>query len=118
MTIAPLALLDPQRTEQVIGNLVSNALRYAPEGGRVWVEIRRPASCCFSVNDNGPGVPEDVLQHLQPLLAQRQIPLARLGRGRPGLAIARQLMEAQGGNITAANLPEGGLQVRCEFPVI
>ena len=58
-------MLDPQRTEQVIGNLVSNALRYVPAGGRVWIEVRQTGNAVsISVNDNGPGVPEEELPRI------------------------------------------------------
>jgi two-component system OmpR family sensor kinase/two-component system sensor histidine kinase BaeS len=118
--IHPQALLDPQRTEQVIGNLIGNALRYVPEGGRVWVDVRRDGDTVLvSVNDNGPGVPEDELPHLFNRFWRGDKSRARASGGAGlGLAIARQLVEAQGGRISAANLPGGGLQVRCEFPAV
>jgi len=116
----PQALLDPQRTEQVIGNLIGNALRYVPEGGRVWVDVRRDGDTVLvSVNDNGPGVPEDELPHLFNRFWRGDKSRTRASGGAGlGLAIARQLVEAQGGRISAADLPGGGLQVRCEFPAV
>jgi two-component system OmpR family sensor kinase/two-component system sensor histidine kinase BaeS len=112
------ALLDPQRTEQVIGNLISNALRYVPEGGRVWIEVRSEGELVsVSVNDNGPGVPEEELPHIFSRFWRGDKSRTRASGGAGlGLAIARQLVEAQGGRIAASNLPGGGLQVRCEFP--
>jgi signal transduction histidine kinase len=116
----PRGLLDPQRTEQVIGNLVSNALRYVPEGGRVWIEIRQVGeSAVVSVNDSGPGVSEEELPHIFSRFWRGDKSRTRASGGAGlGLAIARQLVEAQGGKIAAANLPGGGLQIRCEFPAI
>jgi signal transduction histidine kinase len=118
--VHPQALLDPQRTEQVIGNLISNALRYVPEGGRVWIDVRRDGdTASISVNDNGPGVPEEELPHIFNRFWRSDKSRTRTSGGAGlGLAIARQLVEAQGGKIAAANLPGGGLQVRCEFPAI
>ena len=114
----PRALLDPQRTEQVIGNLVSNALRYVPEGGRVWIEVREEGeSVSVSVNDNGPGVPDEELPHIFSRFWRGDKSRTRGSGGAGlGLAIARQLVEAQGGRISASNLLGGGLQVLCEFP--
>jgi signal transduction histidine kinase len=113
------AQLDPARTEQVIGNLVSNALRYVPSGGSVWIEIHlenRIAS--ISVSDNGPGVAEDDLPFIFNRFWRGDRSRSRVSGGAGlGLAIARQLVEAQGGSIMARNLPEGGLQVQCRFPV-
>ena len=72
-----------------------------------------------SVNDNGPGVPDEELPHIFNRFWRGDKSRTRASGGAGlGLAIARQLVEAQGGRITAANLPGGGLQVRCEFPVI
>jgi signal transduction histidine kinase len=118
--VHPQALLDPQRTEQVIGNLISNALRYVPEGGRVWIDVRRDGdTASIRVNDNGPGVPEEELPHIFNRFWRSDKSRTRTSGGAGlGLAIARQLVEAQGGKIAAANLPGGGLQVRCEFPAI
>jgi signal transduction histidine kinase len=114
----PQAQLDPQRTEQVIGNLIGNALRYVPEGGRVWIDVRKVGDIIsVSVNDNGPGVPEEELPHIFNRFWRGDKSRTRASGGAGlGLAIARQLVEAQGGKISAANLPEGGLYVRCEFP--
>ena len=54
--------LDPQRIKQVIGNLVSNALRYTPEGGNVTLSVQKsPGNVVLSVSDDGPGVPAEDL---------------------------------------------------------
>ncbi len=111
------ALLDPQRTEQVVGNLLANALRYTPEAGRVWVTVEKAqGSVVLTVNDNGPGVPAEDLPSIFKRFWRAEKSRSRASGGAGlGLAIARQLVEAQGGQISARNLPEGGLQVRCEF---
>ena len=114
------AMLDPDRTEQVIGNLVSNALRYVSSGGKVWVEVSRDNDrVSVSVSDNGPGVPEEDLPSIFNRFWRGEKSRSRaLGGVGLGLAIVRQLVEAQGGRISAKNLPGGGLQVTCDFPAV
>lgn len=110
----PTVIADAQRTSQVIGNLVANALRFAPENGRVDITVQRGPSTGveLAVSDNGPGVPEADLPRIFDRFwrAERSRTRAAGGAGL-GLAIARQLVEAQGGTITAANSSSGGLRV-------
>lgn len=108
------AALDPQRTEQVIGNLVSNALRYTPRGGRIWIEVHRTENeISLSVNDNGPGIPDEQLPLIFDRFWRSDKSRARTSGGAGlGLAIAKQLIEGQGGTITAANLSGGGLSIQ------
>ena len=108
---------DHQRTEQVVGNLVANAIRYTPEGGKVWIIVEKTSgNVALSVNDNGPGVsPEDLSRIFNRFWREEKSRSRASGGAGLGLAIARQLVEAQGGQISASNLSGGGLQVRCEF---
>ena len=107
------ANVDPQRFEQVLGNLVGNAIRYVPEGGRVWVTAHGVADgLSLTVNDNGPGLPPEDLPFIFDRFWRKDKSRARVSGGTGlGLAIARQLVEAQGGHISARNLLEGGLQI-------
>jgi two-component system OmpR family sensor kinase/two-component system sensor histidine kinase BaeS len=109
--------LDAQRTEQVIGNLIGNALRHTPEGSRVWLTLASsPESVRVSVNDNGAGVPDADLPFLFDRFWRKDKSRARASGGTGlGLAIAKQLVEAQGGTISAQNLMDGGLQVQIIF---
>jgi two-component system sensor histidine kinase BaeS len=108
---------DPLRTEQVIGNLLSNALRYVPKGGRVWVDVSRLGDEVeVSINDNGPGIPEADLPFIFNRFWRGEKSRARLSGGAGlGLAITKLLVEGQGGQIKARSLPEGGLQVSMSF---
>jgi len=114
----PQVNADPQRVGQVIGNLLSNAIRYAPEGGRVSVTVARsPGGAMLAVVDNGPGVPDSDLPRLFDRFWRGEKSRTRAAGGAGlGLAIARQLIEAQGGAIAAANAPRGGLVVSVTFP--
>jgi signal transduction histidine kinase len=113
-----LIIADPLRTEQVIGNLLSNALRYIPEGGKVWMEISRAGNdVTVSINDNGPGIPEADLPFIFNRFWRVEKSRARQSGGAGlGLAITKLLVEGQGGRIAARGLPGGGLQVCVSFP--
>jgi signal transduction histidine kinase len=110
-------VLDPQRFEQVISNLVGNAIRYVPEGARVWVTTDETKDgLMITVNDNGEGLPNDDLPYIFDRFWRKEKSRSRVTGGTGlGLAIAKQLVEAQSGRIEAKNLPEGGLQVIVEF---
>jgi len=111
------ALVDPQRFEQVIGNVIGNALRYVPDAGKVGVTANESNErVCITVNDNGPGIPEGDLPFIFDRFWRKDKSRSRVSGGTGlGLAISKQLIEAQGGTIKAMNLPEGGLQVMIEL---
>jgi len=106
--------LDPQRMEQVIGNLIGNSLRYIPDGSKIWLALEETQNgVSLSVNDNGPGVAEDELPFLFDRFWRKDKSRARSAGGTGlGLAIVKQLIEAQGGTISAQNLDGGGLQIQ------
>jgi len=109
--------VDPQRFEQIISNLVGNAIRYVPEGSKVWVTADETADGSrITVNDNGEGLPAEDLPYIFDRFWRKEKSRARLSGGTGlGLAITKQLIEAQGGTIEAKNLKEGGLQVAVEL---
>ena len=111
--------LDPQRTEQVIGNLIGNALRYIPEGSKIWLTLEKTTeSISLCVSDNGPGVPDKDLPFLFDRFWRKEKSRSRAAGGTGlGLAIATQLVEAQGGVISARNLDEGGLQIQINLKI-
>ena len=111
-------IADPQRVEQVIGNLVGNALHYVPEGGKVRITLEQAAgNVNISINDNGPGVPAEDLPYIFNRFWRKDKSRTRQSGGSGlGLAIAKQFIEAQGGRISAENLPEGGLKMQVIFP--
>ena len=113
------ARIDPQRFEQVVGNLLGNALRFVPEEGKIWVTANGTNEGVFiAVNDNGPGIPEEDLPFIFDRFWRKDKSRSRISGGTGlGLAISKQLIEAQGGTIKAVNLPEGGLQVAIELPL-
>ncbi|MGH9279680.1 MAG: sensor histidine kinase [Acidimicrobiales bacterium] len=110
---APDLEVDPARLHQVLSNLVSNALRHTPADGEVSVEVTAGVTAdgrdtvAFAVADTGPGIAEDAL----PGVFDRFARAADSHGSGLGLSIARDLVEAHGGTITAENRPEGGLVV-------
>ena len=104
---------DPQRMEQVIGNLIGNALRYTPGGSTVMVHVTTNDEWVrLGVADDGPGVPEADLPYLFDRFWRGEKSRTRAAGGMGlGLAIARQLIEAQDGEMWAKNLDEGGFEV-------
>jgi two-component system sensor histidine kinase BaeS len=111
------ASVDPQRFEQVMSNLIGNALRYVADGGQVWVTAHETAEGLrITVNDNGKGIPDEDLPFIFDRFWRKDRSRSRASGGTGlGLAISKQLIEAQGGVIEARNLPEGGLQVELEL---
>jgi two-component system OmpR family sensor kinase/two-component system sensor histidine kinase BaeS len=115
----PEVMVDPQRFQQVIGNLIDNALRYTPEGSTVNLSIHRQEDIVeLSVADGGPGIPEDEIAHVFDRFWRGEKSRARsTGGAGLGLSIARQLVEAQGGKITARNHSPRGFEVQITLPV-
>jgi len=111
------ATIDPQRFEQVMSNLIGNALRYINENGKVWVTANKiNDNLIITVNDNGNGIPQEDLPFIFDRFWRKDKSRSRTFGGTGlGLAIAKQLIEAQGGTIEAKNLSEGGLQVTIEL---
>lgn len=117
-TTMPIVVVDPQRLEQIIGNLVDNGLRYTPSGGQVRLAIARTtAGVELSVSDTGPGVAADEVNRVFDRFWRGEKSRARSAGGAGlGLAIVRQLVEAQGGQARAASQPGKGFEVVIAFP--
>ena len=115
----PLVRADPQRVGQVLGNLLSNALRFVDAHDQIAIRAHHtPAGVEVVVTDSGPGVPEAELARLFDRFWRSEKSRTRAAGGAGlGLAIARQLVEAQGGSIRASNRPEGGLLVAFVLPL-
>jgi signal transduction histidine kinase len=106
--------LDGGRIRQVLSNLLANALRYTPEGGRVTVSCQQSGeSVLLEVQDSGPGIPAEEL----PYIFDRFHKSTDEGGMGLGLAIARHLVEAHGGRIHAESQPGQGTTMRVELPV-
>jgi two-component system sensor histidine kinase MprB len=100
------------RIARAVGNLLDNALKWSPDGGLVEVGCRGGR---VTVRDHGPGIDEDDL----PFVFDRfyRAPMARSLPGSGlGLAIVAQVAAAEGGTITAANVPSGGALFELHLP--
>lgn len=109
----PLVRADPHRLEQVISNLLDNALRFAPADSTVGLQVRKGTEGVeIHVVDEGPGVPDEELPLIFNRFWRQEKSRARSSGGSGlGLAIAKQLIELQGGTIAARNRDSGGLDI-------
>jgi signal transduction histidine kinase len=115
----PEVMVDPQRFQQVIGNLIDNALRYTPEGSSIELRVKQiDHSVELTVSDEGQGIPEEELAHVFDRFWRGEKSRARsTGGAGLGLSIARQLVEAQGGKISARNRAPSGFEVHIILPI-
>lgn len=109
--------VDPVRMEEVITNLVMNAIRFSPEGGVVWIRLRdEDGAFRLTVRDQGPSIPiEDRERIFQPFeRAQRTSRMGGLGLG---LFISRQIALLHGGNVSLVeSIPGKGNVFEAYFP--
>jgi signal transduction histidine kinase len=115
----PTLLLDHQRIGQVLSNLLSNALRHTPRGGRVVCRVVGDRERVeFRVEDTGSGIPPEALPHIFERFYRADGSRARAEGGTGlGLTIAKQLVEAHGGRISARSEPGRGTAVVFSLPV-
>jgi signal transduction histidine kinase len=108
----PSLSLDPRRMRQVIGNLLSNALRHTPRGGTVTVTVRTATDAVeLDVADTGSGMDEAVAAHV----FERFWRAGEDAGAGLGLAIVRDLVRAHGGEVSLRSEPGSGTTVRCRF---
>jgi two-component system sensor histidine kinase BaeS len=114
----PQVNADADRIEQVLRNLLNNARRYTPEGGKVTVKLGAAADGVeVSVKDTGPGIgPEDLARVFDRFYRVDPSRARRTGGSGLGLAIVRQLVEAHGGKAWAASTPGEGSTFSFRLP--
>ncbi|HWQ14872.1 MAG TPA: ATP-binding protein [Roseiflexaceae bacterium] len=96
---------DPDRTAQILVNLIGNAIRYTPDGGRISVRVRRDGDqASVAVEDTGVGIPAEALPYIFERFYRVDPSRSRASGGSGiGLTIARHLAWAMGGEIVAAS---------------
>jgi signal transduction histidine kinase len=112
----PVVVTDPVRLQQILVNLLSNAVRHSPVGGRIEVAVRVDgAAVDFTVGDEGPGIPVDAQERIfEPF--ERFDPSSGLGTGL-GLPVSRRLAEVLRGRLTVSNLPGKGAVFTLSLPL-
>ncbi len=124
-----LVRLDPRRLDVVLANLIGNALKHG--GSPVRVTVRREAAAeagepdgpgtaeelVIRVDDNGPGIPEDVLPHVFDRFYKADASRARSPGSGLGLSIAMENARIHNGSITAANRSGGGTRFTLRLPI-
>jgi signal transduction histidine kinase len=109
---------DPAKTEQILGALLDNALRYTPKGGSVRIRVRPLDDWAeASVADTGSGIPPEHLPRVFDRFYRTEEARSRAGGGTGlGLSIARDLARAQRGDLSAENAFGGGAVFRLSLP--
>jgi PAS domain S-box-containing protein len=110
---------DPNRLQQIAWNLISNAVKFTPAGGRVMVRLQRSDSLVqLSVQDNGQGISPEFLPHVFERFSQAEGSSTRSHTGLGlGLSIVRHLVELHGGNVRAESAGAGsGATFTVTFP--
>ncbi len=111
---------DQNRLEQALQNLVANAIRHTPDGGRVTVSVRREdQGVRLAVEDTGAGIPSEHLPHVFDRFYK--VDTSRAGTSTPsgsglGLSIVRAIVERHGGTITAGQGTGGGARFDIVLP--
>ena len=114
----PEADVDGDRLRQLVSNLIGNAIKFTPDGGRIDVFVGRgPLGVYLSVTDTGPGIDQGLLANIfDPFVQAGTTASKKLGLGL-GLAICRGIAEAHGGTIRASSRGHGhGASFRVDLP--
>ena len=105
-----MAKIDPLRFQQVVRNVLANAIKFSPACSRIEVDAYAEAAGTLELNirDHGPGIPASELEKIFDAFVQSSLTKDGSGGTGLGLAISRKIMAAQGGQIWATNMADGG----------
>jgi signal transduction histidine kinase len=108
--------VDPLRLEQVLTNLVNNAIKYSPDGGTIAIAVTQHADTAqVTVRDHGLGIPPEHREHIFDRFYQAHSRSHRSGMGL-GLYISRQIVDLHGGSIIADFPADGGTRFVVTLP--
>jgi two-component system sensor histidine kinase KdpD len=119
----PLVAINATLIEQVLTNLLENALKHTPPGTPVAIAVRRderpaePAGVVVVVRDHGPGVPPGDLNRIFDKFYRSGATTDQASGAGLGLAICKGIVEAHGGRVGATNCPDGGAAFTFTLPV-
>ncbi|HEY8876557.1 MAG TPA: ATP-binding protein [Roseateles sp.] len=114
-----VVLADPQRLQQLLRNLLANAIRFSPLGGHIELTAWHDEAADevrLDVADRGPGIPPDELESIFEAFVQSSATRHAGGGTGLGLAICRRIAEAHDGRVWAANRPDGGAVISLALP--
>ncbi len=111
----PHVMSEQRRLEQVFTNLVENALRFTPNGGKITLKARRDGEwVALTVKDTGVGIPREHLPHIFERFYKVERSRREQGTGL-GLAISKHLVQAQGGDISATSVEGEGSEFKVKL---
>lgn len=110
---------NSDRIEQVLTNIITNAIKYTPDGGSVFIStVYINNSIVIKVKDTGIGIPEENLKHIFERFYRVDKARSRqMGGTGLGLAIAKEIVESHGGSITISSVPDYGTDVMITLPI-
>jgi len=109
---------DPERLAQVLGNLISNSMRYTPQGGEIFLQAKSEAkSVVIKVIDNGKGISSDALPFIFDRFYRADPARTQGDESGLGLTIAKSIVEAHGGSIHAESTPGIGTVIKIVLPI-
>ncbi|HTN70790.1 MAG TPA: ATP-binding protein [Methylomirabilota bacterium] len=115
---APKIHGDPVKLSWALSNLISNALRYTPEGGVVAISSEDEANAVrLKVSDTGPGIPQQIKDHLFERFTQWNVNGSEPGSSGLGLAIVKEIVEGHGGRIFVDSTLGKGTCFTLELPI-
>lgn len=107
---------DPVRVAEIVNNVVSNAIRYTPPGGRIEVDCRRGADALvLTVTDGGPGVARDEVGKIFEAGFRGEAAAETEGSGL-GLSLVKQFVEEHGGSVEVENIAGRGASFKVKLP--
>jgi signal transduction histidine kinase len=108
---------DRTRLEQVAANLIDNAVKYTPGGGRIEIQVdREDTNAVVKVRDTGPGSPADELPRIWDRLFRGDTSRTERGLGL-GLSLVKAVVEAHGGTVSVATQPRRGSTFTVSLPI-
>ena len=113
-----VAKVDPLRFQQVVRNVLANAIRFSPAGAGLQVQAEMDAQqqIHVAVRDEGPGIPPDELDKIFEAFVQSSKTKDGSGGTGLGLAISRKILHVHGGSIRAENNAGGGASFHITLP--